>query len=455
MVIIEDEIKKLVKRENEVGLDDVRISGVPVWNILKYDIRRRYFLEKGICDSVQSAKGKVVFKESLKGMWMSFVRLHKLLLFPTKVDNLIMGFSRLDNIEGEFIDRFIDPVVEMTDLKNNYICFEYGRTGIHLHPRKNIEHTYYTDYIYLLSFLCGLLFAYPYLLMHYGKINNLAKRISEAMDLNMKPHDLARRILTFNCNAFIFSVIMSRIRAKRVFGVSRILFRHVAFAAKRKGLPVYEFQHGITLGPTELYSGNYIPEIDPDYFLVFGESCPDNVFGIPSQKLVDIGFAFRDYLKNIISSDRFDNCCLVISEPAISDQIIDAVALLSEKYPEIEFHIRRHPQEVFSEKQKARIASLNNVSDATNKKNSILVAMSYDYIIGENSTVLFEGLSLGKKVARLNICSLYPVKRDDNDAFYYIDNVEDFDHYLKGPVKHSSKSVYTEFNVELFNSFLK
>jgi len=148
-------------------------------------------------------------------------------------------------------------------------------------------------------------------------------------------------------------------------------------------------------------------------------------------------------------------CPIVISEPQISNQIIDSVLLLAKQYPQIQFHIRRHPQETFSEEQKARFANIENIKDITNQKNSILVAMSYDYIIGENSTVLFEGLSLNKKVARLNICGLHPSMREENDAFYYIDSVDDFDKYVKGPVKLLEKQVYSDFNVELFNSFLK
>jgi hypothetical protein len=451
----EQTIEFLVERENKNGLDDIRITGVPVWNILKYDIRRRYFLEKGICDSVQSAKGKVVLKESLRGMWMSFVRLHKLLFFPTKFDNLIMGFSRLDNIDGEYLDRFVDPVVEITDLKDNYICFEYGRVGIHQQPRKNIEHTYYTDYIYLLSFLCGYVCALPFLICNRSQIDNFNKLIFHALDLKVGKSYLARKIVEFKCNAFIFSLIISRIQAKRVFGVSRILFRHTAFAAKRKGLPVYEFQHGITLGAVELYSGNYIPEIDPDYFLLFGESCPRNVFGIPENNTINIGWAFKQYLENKSCDDYQHNCCLIISEPQISNQIIDTVLLLAKNYPQMQFHIRRHPQEIFTDEQKKRFANVDNIKDTTNKKNSVLVAMSYDYIIGENSTVLFEGLSLNKKVARLNICGLHPSKREENDAFYYIDDVDDFEKYIKGPVKLLENQAYSEFNVELFNSFLK
>ena len=46
-----------------------------------------------------------------------------------------------------------------------------------------------------------------------------------------------------------------------------------------------------------LYSGYYNPDIDPDYFLTFGDACHKNVFGIPENKIINIGWAFKSYLK--------------------------------------------------------------------------------------------------------------------------------------------------------------
>lgn len=454
-MVLNEVLASLVEKENAVGLDNLDISKIPVWSVLKYDIRRKYLLKNGFCESLQSSKSKIDIIESSRGLFQSFCGFHKQLLKPTISDNFIMGFSRLDYIEDKYIDRFIDPVVEMSNLKDNYICFEYGRVGIHRQPRKNIERVIYTDYIYMLSFFIGYVMAFAFLCVNYHSIRIFRKKIIDASSLALSLLWLARKIVEFKANVAIFSILLSRVKAKRVFGVSRILFKHVAFAAKKKEIPVYEFQHGITLGNTELYSGNYIQKIDPDYFLAFGESCPKDVFGIPSEKVINIGWAFNSYLKKISRKKKKENCCLVISEPQITNQIIDVTLLLAKKYPQINFHIRRHPQESFTEEQKGRFSNIENVSDQTNDVNSFVVSMEYDYIIGENSTVLFEGLSLGKKIARLNICELHPSLRKSDDSFYYIDSLEDFGYYLKAPYKTPKEPIYSKFNSELFNSFLE
>lgn len=448
-------LSELVVLENKYELDTIRISNLPIWNIIKYDIRRKFLLYKGICETLQSVNVKISFKQSMIGMWKSLYGFLKICIAPKKVDNIIMGFSRLDNINGMYIDRFTDPVIDLSKLKDNYIYFEYGRTGMHMSPRKNIKRVVYTDFIYLFSLIWGYSAAIPIMLLNYRELQQFKKCLVDVTSLDIKLFYLSRIIAEFKCNACIFEIIITRLNAKRVFGVSRILFKHASFAAKKKNLSVYEFQHGITLSNTELYSGNYIPEIDPDYFLLFGDSCPRDVFGIPKELTINIGWAFKQYIKGLSNDNKFTNCCLVISEPQISNQIIEATLILAKHNPHINFHIRRHPQESFTVEQKSKFESTQNVIDCTNKKNSLLVVMAYDYIIGENSTVLYEGLSLGKKVARLNICGLHPLLRNNNDSFYYIDRLEDFEKYINAPVKKMKADVYSDFNVELFNSFLK
>ena len=449
-----DSINELVSKENSANLDSFRISGIPVWNVLKYDIRRQYLNSIGI-KVISEKTQKFNVQRSLFGIFQSIIHFHKLLFFPYKVDNLIMGFSRLDNIDGYYLDRFIDPIIDMTLLKESYIYIEYGKRGMHLKPRKNCHRCYYLDYSYMLSFLWSYISGYLFLLLHYDDICVFQKRIMGITGLPIKKKYLSRKIVEFKANVYFFSLIMNRVQAKRLFGVSKAIFKHAAFAAKKRHMKVYEFQHGVTLGETPLYSGNYVSEIDPDFFLLFGTLCHRNLFGVPESRTIVIGYAFKNYIKNVVTNVFKENYCLVISNPHITDNILDCVTLLAHNYPNVYFHIRRHPHEVFSDSQNKRISSFSNISDVTNDVNSLIVVMSYTNLIGENSTVLFEGLSLGKKVARLNVCGLQPVNRSDDDAFYYIDNVEDFGLYLNAPVKQLKENVYSDFNAELFNSFLE
>lgn len=452
---LERTVSELIKNENLYKLDEIRVAGLPVWCVLKYDVRRDYFVKVVPQMSVSSSHRRINKLEFIRTLLKSFLMFVRLLFVPKKIDNVVFGFSRLDCIEGEYIDRFVDPIIDCTGLKDNYVYFEYGKICSHPKPRKGEDKVIYTDFLYLFSILWSYIFSPLFLFCHYRKIRDFSQLLLSASTIRVSPIKISRRLLEFKCNSTVLYYIFKRLKSKRLFGVSRILFKHASFAAKKRNMPVYELQHGITMGVTQLYGGNYLPDIDPDYFLQFGESCPKTVFGIPVDHVINVGFAFLGYMRNKATSMKNEKTCLIISEPEISDLIIDATIILATNYPQMNFHIRRHPQEHFSLEQVNRINQYSNIKDVSNSENSFFVIMTYDYIAGENSSVLYEGLSMGKKVARLNICGLHPISRKEDDSFYYIDDVKNFGDFLNAPTKKLKEEVYSDFNINLFNSYLK
>lgn len=448
-----DVISSLLVKEEQHKLNDVRIDGIPFWPLFKHDIRRKYIIENGIVEKLVSSKNKLSVFQSPLGILQSFWQFHKILLHPHPVDNLFMGFSRLDKVHGLYMDKFVDPIVEEANLYNNYIYFEYGRVGKHKKPRMNSEHICYTDYIYMVSTLWSLIVSPVYVLKHYNDFVSFQSKIKEVFNLKINLLYLSRKATEFKLLCSIYSCILARLKVKRVFGVSRIVFIHTAFAAKKRGLKVYELQHGITLGPTDLYSGIYLPEIDPDLFLTFGKSCPLNVFGVPEDRIKNIGWAFNKYIQRI-SHHAEGNAILVVSEPQITNEIIQAVIMMAKMFPEKEFHIRRHPTETFTVSQEETIKSYNNVKDTTSEENSFAVLMSYKYVLGENCSVLYEALSLGKKVARFSFCGLHPSLRAQDDGFFYLDSPSDLQIFIESQNIPLNQEVYSEFSKLDFMSLL-
>lgn len=55
-------------------------------------------------------------------------------------------------------------------------------------------------------------------------------------------------------------------RCQNVYVVNRMVCLPQIIAAHQCGLMVLEFQHGITMGVTTLYAGQYDAVADPDYF---------------------------------------------------------------------------------------------------------------------------------------------------------------------------------------------
>lgn len=453
MSLVSDTILYLLDKEKQNSLDLVRIKELPLWPLFKYDLRRKYIIGNGIVENIVSKKNKISLLRTTKGLLQSFCQFHKIILNPHPVNNLFMGFSRLDKVYGKYMDIYIDPIIEEMGLQNNYIYFEYGRVGNHVKPRFNSQHVCYTDYIYFVSTIKSIIESPFYLLLHLKEISSFQKKIEKAFGLKISLLYLSRRIREFYSLSQIYSYLLKKLKVKRVFGVSKIVFIHVAFAAKKRGIKVYELQHGITLGPTDLYSGTYNPEIDPDLFLLFGKSCPLNVFGVPENKTMNIGWAFNKYVKKF-NAPKNKNAMLVISEPQISNEIIDVVISLAEKYSQWAFHIRRHPFETFTEDQKRKFSTITNIEDVSSDENSFAVLASYDYVLGENSSVLFEALSLGKKVARLSYAGFTPSRRTQDDGFYYLESPNDLQSFIDSRSCASNKEVYSEFSKSSFLSLL-
>ena len=151
-------------------------------------------------------------------------------------------------------------------------------------------------------------------------------------------------------------------------------------------------QHGITFGETVLYSGVYNQNVDPDYFLGFGKISVNECFAMPLNRIVNIGFAYKKFIQERIKSNYIkipENIVLFISEPQISQLAIKTLLLLSEKYPDIYFHIRCHPQEKISDADIQKISD-TKIDVVDNTLESFLAISRYKYVIGENSSSIFE-----------------------------------------------------------------
>ena len=128
---------------------------------------------------------------------------------------------------------------------------------------------------------------------------------------------------------------------KYFFGVARLTFYSQMVACKELGIPVFEFQHGITVSETVLYSGSVDEMFVPDYFLAFGKMWVGSQFGIDCKRIKVIGWAYRDYLRKTLSviPKKYMHI-LFASEPEISDKIIAAVSELAKAFPDYFFDIR-------------------------------------------------------------------------------------------------------------------
>lgn len=451
-------LNQILNIESRFELHKLYVENMPIWNVLRYRMRGFFNIEQGLNDITKNGNRKFNIN-SFKYLLVSLFQFCTLFLTRKRIKYCFVGFTRLEYIDQIYIDKFVDPVIAECKIpKEKYLYFNNES----LHPlTRNDEHPIvYTDFIKFFSIIASIV-VLPILICRnnytYCKLITIVKKYVT------KNKSALLYLLLKSSSTYVqyrmYKKIFKNIMPQAIVGVSRVTFIPQALAAKQLGIKVIELQHGITQGATMLYSGPYNTNIDPDLFCTFGTSCPLTVFGIDSSKIVEIGWAFKDYIKNKYSSiSKIQNSVLVISEPEVSENILRVTLLLAQKYPQINFHLRRHPQEIYNHTQIVSISQYKNVCDVTSKQCSQVAIMAYDFIIGENSSVLFEALSIGKKVAKIDCEGLSVTGYDSTkeDGFFYIHSLDDFPNFLLySPHIKSNLNIYSDFKASLLVSLMQ
>lgn len=446
------DLHQYLEIENRIkSLDNICIlKNVPLWRILRRDFRVHYL--KSIPKTI---KKNISIKNIAINCCKSFISYIRIVISQSKVDNLIFPHPRLFLVNGEYIERLSDPLIDYTDIQKSFLIIERNQNGIHKTPRKHIENVVYSDFIDGLAIIFKYLFYPIYKIKYNKKIEELYSTLSSSFYINKKSFmkqacmNLSLYLLSYH----LYSSILSILSPKRVFVAPRETYNFIVTICKKKGIKTYELQHGITYGESELYSGSYSPAIDTDYFLAFGQSSITKNFGMPLNRLINIGFAYKQYVQDLAGVIPSKNKVLLISEPHISLMIIDIALLFSKECPNYKFDIRCHPQECITDKDKKRLKD-TNVSIVDNTIESFLAISEYGFVIGENSSSVFEAAALDKKVGRLNFNGFHSIMYGDYDVGTLINSVSDFIIFLSSPKKnnHNINNIYSDFKSEIVNS---
>lgn len=447
-------IKEFCQKEIKCGCYDARINGIPLYAMVRRGIRAKVLEQGGI--SVMTIKSKVNRVAALKSFFISVWHLVKILCWRRRYPIMFYSFARVDKIHGLYMDKFTDPLITQGKLKDGYLILDHGRAGVHPKPRIHQNHLFYWDIFHAISVVYAELFLKRFIAEHQTEFDNVLDAAKKATGMTIDRTAISRDAVRVYMTCRLMEWLFKRIEAKYVIGPARHPIMHVA--AHRTGAVVMELQHGITYGETLLYSGYREPMIVPDYFLAFGDNKPQDVYGIDESRIVNIGWALQDYIEHLPSQYSYsEKDVLVISDPEITDAVLDAIKQLAEMYPESKFHMRPHPHEVITAEHVKLIDSIPNVCLQDNHINITEVMSGFNYVVGENSTVLYEALSVGKRVGKLFFSGLHPIylEATDSECFWEIHNQEDFGEFLKADASdRKQRSIYSPFNVVLFNKLI-
>lgn len=449
-------IYDILKSEKELKLDDFIVEGIPIWRIFRRYCRDKKLQNAGINrKTIQTTLYKKVcvgFRNSL----LSFIDLSRLLILRKKYENVILPYPRMQKIGNLYFEKFTDPVVNNSLLIDTSCLLVFSFKNYFNNNRINANLCFHIDIVPLLvSLIIPFVLPFHIFSSFFKPINRIYSMINRYFLLQKKDLIVFHYyFLRFKILYFVWRYLLKSIGAKRLFCVVRENFKAQIVAAHELGIPVYEFQHGAVLGNTVLYSGVYNPIIDVDYFLSFGKVWCKSDFGLPVSRILNIGWAYKNIIRQYTVEGVKKNYVLIISSPHITEKIIDIAIELAKAYPTYFFDIRCHPKEGLSQKQKNMVSSIENLNIVDNTIESYIALMAYRYVIGENSSVLYEAFSIGKIVGRLdyNGLKIRKISSEDDSSFFYLKGFEDFERFVKFVPSGDRDTYYSDFNPSIMNN---
>lgn len=446
-----DILKEISQKEIDLSCYNIRVNNRPIYTMIRSDVRRQILRDKGI--KIASPKDRIHKLSFLYFSTLSIFHIIKLLLLGRKYNNLFFAFPRLDSINGLYMDKFTDPIIEQSNI-NDYLIFDFGRGGFHYSNRLHKKNIVYSESIYLLAAALGFCGRAFFLNKHKAKINDMINAIEAISGNKINKKFYSSKVVSIYYYISLMKFIMHRLDVKHIFGPSRQFMLVPFMAAYELGIKRYEFQHGVTYNETVSYSGYRDPYAVPDNFLAFGDNDPLDVYGIDNEKIVNIGFAFLEYADKLFNkSFNTANKVLVLSDPGKTEYICTVVAQIAQENPDYHFAIRTHPHEEINRKCLDIISKCKNIQIQDKRINIIQAFYQYDLVIGENSTAMYEAVSLGKKTAKLNYCNLHAMylKPEDRDCFWQIDKKDDFKSFASSIEIHKKKkAIYSPFKNKIF-----
>lgn len=380
MASVSEVLLELIELEERLDLYNESYKDAPIYRIFRFNLRNKY-LKKRIPSYTCDSRGtKFVFSSTIKNIIYSIYDISRLFFENRRVNNVIFPHFRLFEIQDKLIEKFTDPLIDYSSLHKSSLIFQQSYRFFYRKKRYNVRIMRQMECLEAIAnILSVVLLPVFYLKKNRMLIDKLFIKLKFDFCLARKDaFKLYIHYLRFYILTKIYKSIFKHLHVKNILIVNRYSFMAQIFAAHQLGIIVYELQHGVTMGNTILYSGKFNSVIDPDYFLTFGSLWKGPQFSIPLEKIVNIGFAYKTYVKNLVNKNYKGNkAVLIVSSPAITDNIVCIAELLAIKYTNYTFYIRCHPQEELNEMQKYRIMKHSNITYSEKNIESNLEILSY------------------------------------------------------------------------------
>jgi len=451
-------LSDFIKKELELQLFDLTIDGIVVYGFLCRELRKKYM--QSYFPSTDKDVLLLKKKSSLKYTIISFLQILKLSVINKRIDNFVYSFYRVDKVGDMFLDKFTDPLIDNSSIKKSYIIFEKSNNFEHKKPRLHSSKLVYTDYIEQKAIKYAKNNKDSFILRYKNELELLWRKLDLLMgEVPYSKDWTVIRLLRDKSMMDFYHSFFIKHNIKRFIAPCRAVFLPHMYVCKELNIPVLELQHGLNFGMGSITCLGYRDyHFVPDNFLSFEEKLQRERYGVENSRVINIGWAFSDYIKGKISDYEIkSNQVLVITTMSV-DSLFRFIEKLAHNFPMIEFHIRLHPLARMTEKAQKIVKENKNIELRDNTINIYVELSRYRMVIGDNSTVLVEALGNGKKVGRICYDDMIPIyyNNEEKDAEWEISDIDSFKRFLESPIiDNFGFKLYSPFNSASLEEVLK
>lgn len=424
---LDEFISEIEEKEKLYNLYDHKINDITIYRIIRFNTRVKYLKKIGFTNKTRPRKINI-FKTLIVFIRDLFF-IVKLIFSKSAYDLVFFEFPRVFNSKKSYYEKITHPLIHEVKKEKEVLIFK----GINSFKNNNFSlgqlHSLSTKTFCILT---ALFLAPSFYLLYMNKLNNFLKSLGCVVKLGMiEKLKIITKTTVFFVEHHVFGHIFKLLKVKQIVVGGRESYLPQLAAAKKLKVLSFEMQHGITRSKTPYYTGEYDKFLDPDFFLTFGKEWKGKFFGVPQSKIINIGWGSSKYRYKHLNRGKSSEV-LVASSPELTEKILTFLRLAKEI--NIKFSFRTHPQEQLNLQQMDLIASLKNVA-LDNSLDSEEAIAKFDYILGHNSSILFEAACFGKTIMVFNTLEIPAVnsKQILKYGFHLISNPSDIEQVFKLP----------------------
>ncbi|MBA3565092.1 MAG: hypothetical protein H0W33_14020, partial [Gammaproteobacteria bacterium] len=168
-----------------------------------------------------------------------------------------MGFPRRRLENGEWVDPFSDPIIDMLGA-DQVLCVEKPFMGEHSRPPRTRGIVYF-DWVTALSLVISQIGFFVPLIIFRGEISDLALKAHHVTGISRRRISLlaAKATVRFWFERLVARALLSIVRPQAVLLTIRRHHYPLIHVCRIRGIPIYELQHGAIAEGGYKYSTPY------------------------------------------------------------------------------------------------------------------------------------------------------------------------------------------------------